>query len=93
MCASRILSLRPANLLDEQLVSNIMFAKENTKFLHKHYSGLARAETDPSLHFLVDLEMEYLPPLPNEDKTLMWGRMIICWYHIIKVAELENHWM
>ena len=45
-----------------------------TNILPKHYRGLAKAETEPSLHFLVDLEMEYLPPLPNEEEDLDVGQ-------------------
>jgi hypothetical protein len=56
--------------------------KDNTKFLHNRYRGLAKAETEPSLHFLVDLEMEYLPLLPNEEEDLDVGQDIICWYLI-----------
>ena len=71
--AARILSLKQASF-DKQLMSNIMFVKENTMFLHKHYRGLVKAETEPSLHFLVDLKMEYLPPLPNKEEDLDVGQ-------------------
>jgi hypothetical protein len=64
---------RRANL-DGQIISNVMFVKENTKFLHKHYRVLAKAETESSMHFLVDLKMMYLPPRPNEEDEIGVGQ-------------------
>ena len=64
--ASRILSLRRARLKDD-LVSRMMFVRENIKFLHKHYIDLVKEERDEHLHTLIHHELQYLPPLELED--------------------------
>ncbi len=60
--ASRILSLRRARLKDD-LVSRMMFVKENINFLRKHYVDLVKEERDEHLHASIHQELEFLPPL------------------------------
>jgi len=65
--AARILSLHCARL-DDKPVGSIMFVREHIKYLRKHYCKLAKEETESHSHFLVDLELEYLPPLVGEEE-------------------------
>jgi hypothetical protein len=65
--AARILTLRRAKLKDE-VVSRMMFVKENSCFLHKHYCALAKQEMEPHLHHLAELELKYLPPLKEQEE-------------------------
>ena len=66
--ASRILSLRRARLKDD-LVSSMMFVKENINFLHKHYIDLVKEERDEHLHASIHQELEFLPPLELQNDT------------------------
>ncbi len=79
--ASRILSLRRARLNDD-IVSRIMYTKENLRFLHKHYVTLAKKEADDSLHKMLELDVKYLPPIDDEGGRgrgrWMLGNMTIC---------------
>jgi hypothetical protein len=67
--AARMLSLRRARLKDK-LVSRMMFVKENAKFLRKHYCALAKQEMEPHLHHMIELELQYLPPLKEEQEEI-----------------------
>jgi hypothetical protein len=60
--ASRILSLKKAALKPE-VAQRIMFVKENLSILHKHYHTLALRERSKDQQFMVEYEMNYLPPL------------------------------
>ena len=62
--ASRVLSLKRASLKPE-VVQRMMFVKENSSILHKHYENLANKEKNDDRKFLVEYEMKYLPPLEN----------------------------
>ena len=64
--AARILTLKRARL-KEDLVARMMFIRENIKFLRKHYVSLARGEREAHLHELIEYELEYLPPLHEEE--------------------------
>ena len=55
--ASRILSLRRARLKDD-LVSRMLFVRENIKFFHKHYIDLVKEERDEHLHTLIHHELQ-----------------------------------
>jgi hypothetical protein len=46
----------------------MMFVKENSCFLHKHYCALAKQEMEPHLHHLAELELKYLPPLKEQEE-------------------------
>jgi hypothetical protein len=63
--ASRILSLKRASLKPE-VAQRIMFVKENLSILHKHYHTLVMRERSNDQQFMVQCEMNYLPPLPLE---------------------------
>jgi len=41
-----------------------MLIKENLRLLHKHYCQLAKNEKEEHLHYLVDLDLKILQPLP-----------------------------
>jgi hypothetical protein len=53
----------PMNKKADKIINNI---KENINLLKKHYSKLRKAEVDRHLHFLVDMEMKFLPELDND---------------------------
>jgi hypothetical protein len=59
--ASRILSLKRASLKPE-VAQQIMFVKENLSILHKHYHTLAMRDRSNDWQFMVEYEMNYLPP-------------------------------
>jgi hypothetical protein len=65
--AGRILSLRRARL-KEEVVGHMMLIKENLRLLHKHYCQLAKNEKEKHLHYLVDLDLKFLPPLPEQEE-------------------------
>ena len=45
----------------------MMFIRENVRFLRKHYVSLASGEKEAHLHDLIEYELEYLPPLHEEE--------------------------
>ena len=46
----------------------MMLIKENLRLLHKHYCQLAKNEKEEHLHYLVDLDLKILPPLPEQEE-------------------------
>jgi hypothetical protein len=48
----------------------MVFVKENAKFPRKHYSVLANQEMESHLHHMIELELEYLPPLKEKDEEI-----------------------
>mgnify|MGYP006216102695 CR=1 FL=1 len=73
-CATRIFSLHHASL-KEEVVGHMIFIKENLRLLHKHYCQLVKKEKEEHLHYLVDLDCKFLPPLPEqEDKDIDVGQ-------------------
>jgi len=56
--ASRILSLCWA-LLKDDLLSRMIFVRENINFLHKHYIDLVKEERDEHLHASIHHELEF----------------------------------
>jgi hypothetical protein len=63
--ASRVLSLKRASLKAE-VAQRIMFVNENLSILHKHYQTLAMKEKGDDRQFMVEYEMNYLPPLESD---------------------------
>jgi hypothetical protein len=47
-----------------------MFLKENAKVPRKHYCVLAKHEMESHLHLLIELELEYLPPLKEQEEEI-----------------------
>ena len=70
--ASRILALKRASIKPE-MAQRIMFVKESLSILHKHYHTLAMRERSGDQQFMVQCEMNYLPPLPFEGLSLEDG--------------------
>ena len=65
--AARILSLCLASL-KEEVVGHMMFIQEKVRLLHKHYCQLVKKEKEEHLHYLVDLDLKFLPPLPKQEE-------------------------
>ena len=63
---SRILTLKRASL-KEDLVARMMFVREDIRCLRKHYVDLAKTEREVDLHDLIQHELEYLPPLEEDE--------------------------
>jgi hypothetical protein len=51
-----------------KLVSRMMFVKENAKLPCKHDCALAKQEMESHLHHLIELELEYRPPLKEQEE-------------------------
>ena len=48
-------------------MARIIFIRENIRFLRKYYVSLVSREREAHLHDLIEYELEYLPPLHEED--------------------------
>jgi len=54
--------------LNDDLVGHMMLIKENSNFLHKHYSELANQDREQHLHHWVELEKKYLPHMHEKEE-------------------------
>ena len=80
--AARILSLRRARLKDD-LVGRMMLIKENSKFLHKHYSELVNQDSEQHLHhLLVELENKYLPQSMKRRMMILMLVKMTCLFNL-----------
>eukprot|EP00956_Cyclotella_meneghiniana_P041903 scaffold244197_cov36-Cyclotella_meneghiniana.AAC.1 len=71
--SARLLALRRARLKDD-LIERMMFVKENMRFVTKHYRSLRKEALEKKDHFLVDIEMQYLPSLEERFASLDIGQ-------------------
>ena len=64
--AARILTLKRASF-KEDLVARMIFVRGNISHLRKNYMDLEKAEREVDLHDLMQYELEYLPPLEEDE--------------------------
>jgi hypothetical protein len=68
--------------------------KENVKLLRKNYCVLAKQEIEPHLHQLIELELEYLPPLKEQNEEISFGCTLLLSPVLFRVltTEIYVHW-